>query len=666
MLRPADSAPAPRLPVALGIVGLACLAFVTLAYPASTRVFAWPWSLAYGGVLLAPTLVLLARAFDSRRPLALPHPLWTGSALAFAATVLASAFLSPWSGPSLLWSAPLLAAVPCFFALHDALRSRTLSLSKLNTIVGLGFAAVILTSLGSWLPTLPGRSFAAIVEARNPFPLGHSNYTAGVALLALPWFAYLAWQTHARVRLAWLVAFVAALVVLLSSGSRAAIPALGALGFAALLVAPLPRRRKLTLLLALPVAALAVAFAHPRTRAMLSPADPSAAPNVSNVQRAAMLTAAVRMGADRPLFGYGPGTTPLAYPRYRAGLDGGAENVLQLHSTPAQLWAELGTAGLLSSLALASLAFIAFLRSATPHPAGLALVGYAVFALADWQLDLPLFAFAVALSLASLAPAAPASAPRLTLALGLATLGGLASVTLLGRPDPTPPLNLRALALASTGTPSANAEAVTLLRTSLAQNPDQEIAHFNLGWLLLVSDPAAAERHFIEAIHLVPDKGGVLFGLGLARLNQNRSTEAARAFALECLNDPAFLFSPWWREPSLAAHLADTRVAFAQLTTLTQKKLPPTSWAAAQLPAVTALAPRLGDIPAGPAHTYRRERRGYPVLIRDLNYAPPFDLYDVRELPLSLFLTLTPTPLPPKSWLPAPLLLELLDAPLRP
>lgn len=642
---------------ALGVVGLVCLAIITLVSPGATRMFAWPWSLAYAGALLAPVLVLLLYAFDTQRdqPLALPSRPWCFVALATACTVLVSALVSPYRGPSLLWSAPFLAAVAVFFAIHHALHSGLVRPARLELFVGLFFAAAVLVSLVLWLPTLPGRSLQLIADARNPYPLGHSNYTAGLALLALPWFGVFAARTAGRPRAAWIAALVVTLVILISSGSRAAMPALAALGLAALFLAPLPRRKKIILLLALPIAALAFAVANPRTRAMFTPADPAAAPNISNVQRSAMLTAAARMGQDRPWFGWGPGTTPLAYPRYRGGLDGGAENVLQLHSTPAQLWAEFGAAGLACTLAAAALALLAFVRSATPSPAALALVGYTVFSFADWQLDVPVFAFAVALCLAQLAPPATPSSPSPRF-LGFFALGALALVALLGRADPTPELNVRALALARE--PAAAPEAIAFLRESLALNPDQEIAHFNLGWLLLVRDPATAERHFIETIHLVPDKGGVYFGLGLARLNQNRPAEAARAFALECLNDPAFIFSPWWRESSLSPHVSAIRAAFTDLIALAQKKLPRATWAAAQLPAVAALAPRLGVVPTGPERAYRRERTAYPVLTRDLNHAPPLDLYDVRELA-------PPSPaLAAKGWLPNSLLLELLDAPL--
>ena len=57
---------------------------------------------------------------------------------------------------------------------------------------------------------------------------------------------------------------------------------------------------------------------------------------------------------------------------------------------------------------------------------------------------------------------------------------------------------------------------------------------------------------------------------------------------------------------------------------------------------------------------YRRERIGYPVLMRNSDLAPPFDLYDVREDPR--FPASVPFPLPDKGWLPSPMLLKLLDA----
>jgi len=446
---------------------------------------------------------------------------------------------------------------------------------------------------------------------------------------------------------------------------------------------------------------------------MLRREPASAEPNLSNVQRTAMLTAGWRMGADRPLLGWGPGSTPFVYPHYRAGLEGGAENVLQLHSAPIQLWAELGVFGLVGAFAFLLLALRAAvvtqnaigpdLRSGSasqaadlecnhgdtafrPHLVVLGLAGYGVFSFTDWQLDVPVFAFALAAG-AALLPA-PAAGPRFSLrvALGVLSFAALASIALLGRRDPTSALNVQALALAQN---SAKADAaIGLLQKSLALNPDQEIAHFNLGWLLVVRDPAVAERHFLAAAHLVPDKGGVYFGLGLARLNQGRREAAVRAFALECLNDPLFLTSPWWRVPPLGELRQTHALEFIRLSQEVAQRLALRGgWVAREAAYNAALTewllgqsapgemlgrsltpervtyfahrPAPPDFKRGPVRAYRRERTGYPVLMRDLDLPVPTDLFDVQENPLAAdelrFLFSR------KGWLPSPLLLALLD-----
>src|SRR5690606_29810095 len=109
--------------------------------------------------------------------------------------------------------------------------------------------------------------------------------------------------------------------------------------------------------------------------------------------------------------------------------------------------------------------------------------------------------------------------------------------------------------------------------------PHQEIAHLNLAWLLVVDDPAAAATHFRAAARLVPDKGSVYFGLGLARLNAGDRRAAVRALALECLNDPAFTLSPWWHVPAVAALRADVLLHLATLHARIAPRLPPASWA---------------------------------------------------------------------------------------
>lgn len=677
--------------------GLACLAVLTLIDRGATRQYATPWNQLLWFAQLAPFAVLLLRCFSVNTPFALPSRAWCLLAAALAAIVLGSALASPYRGPSLLSALLPLAGLAAFFSLHDWLqRAATGRPAQLTSIAGWAGLAVSLVSLTQWLTgalTSPQgfHSLAGLLGYRNESPLGHSNYTAGLALLALPWLGALAWQTRGARRAGWCAATLLALAMLFTSGSRGGLLGLGALVLVALLNVRLGWKKLLLWTALAAAAALALALAHPRTRTIVFRKSTAAAElNTSAIQRSAMFSAGLRMGIDRPLLGWGPGTAPLVYPRYRAGLDGGVENALQLHSTPVQLWADLGVAGLIGAVALLLLAARGARRCST---AATALGGYAIFALTDWQLDVPIFPFALAACAALLA--APGKChliddtarhrPRLL--LGAAALGTLALFALLGQRDPAPARNVRALALARD--PAQSGRAVALLRESLALNPDQEIAHFNLGWLLVVREPAAAEKHFLAAARLVPDKGGVYFGLALARLNAARPRDGlVRALALECLNDPLFLTSPWWREPSLhslqpdtfraVAHFADTlahtralahpglvseaRYTAALARWLSQQDAPGEMLARANTAtrvSFFAQRPAQPDFATAPVRQYHRERPGYPVLMRNLDLPVPLDLFAVQEnlLAAGKFAFLFPA----KGWLPSPLLLSLLD-----
>jgi hypothetical protein len=471
-------------------------------------------------------------------------------------------------------------------------------------------------------------------------------------LLGLPWLGLAARRAAGARRAGWTVLAALALLNLFNSGSRGGLLGLAALGLAAAASARLGWKKfALVGTAALALVAL-LAVASPRIRGLLGPRDPLAEPSLTDVQRTAMAKAGILMGRDRFMLGWGPGTTPLAYPRYRQEVSGGAENVLQLHSLPIQLWAETGATGVLIA---AALGFLVLVNRSRAPVAAVTLAGYAVFALTDYQLDVPVFSAAVALLLALLTPpAAPPVAARLRRGVALAALAGVAVIAGLGRRDPTPRLNTAALALAKI--PAQHDRAVALLDESLRLNPDQELAHFNLGWLLVVSDPLAAEQHFLTAATLVPDKGGVYFGIGLARLNQGRRKDAARALALECINEPLFLASPWWNVPEVAALREAAAAEYRRM--LAPRAGNP--WVEKQAALLLTLAPRLGQVSAGPEKNYRRERLGYPVLMRDLDLPIPVDLYDVREDPR--FPASVPFPLPSKGWLPSDRLLNLLYA----
>jgi len=651
-----------RLPVRiLTAVGLTGLAVLTLLDRGATRMYAFPWTWVQAAVLATPPLLLLLRLGVNGIAFRLPAPAWLTTAGLTVLVPLLGSLFSPFRESSLLLAAGPLAAACLFLLLYDWLngtdnRHRVL----LERILAGAAGVLVITSTLQWLSDLVAMDRAALLsrevfEMRNPHPLGHSNYTAGLMLLGLPWLGWLAWRSCGWLRVAWVVALILAMLALFTSGSRGGLLGLAALAAVGVCASGLGWKRMLLFTGAGVVLVSLLAVANPRIRDFLGPRDPLAEPNLSTVQRTAMLEAGVRMGRDRPLLGWGPGTTPLVYPRYRAVLAGGAENVLQLNSTPLQLWAETGAAGLLGALLLGGLIARHWRRSPV---AAVTLAGYLVFALTDYQLDVPVFAAAVATLAALLADGSLRAGINSRRGVAFTVLVALMAILVLGRRDPAPFLNGRALALA--GEQAGRTEAVTLLQSSLRLNPDQEIAHFNLGWLLLVPDPAQAEHHFLAAARLVPDKGGVYFGLGLARLNQGRTADAAATLALECINDPRFLASPWWTEPAIALlRDAAAKVYEEQLTSAVLPASNVNPWLQQQVALLRTLAPRLGRAQSVSKSGYRRERIGYPVLMRNLDITPPVDLYDVREDPH--FPETVSFPLPGKGWLPSPLLLKLLD-----
>lgn len=697
----------PHAPSLFASAGLVCVALLTLVDRGATRAYASPWIAFFWFAHLAPFAALLLRTLPSGRPFVLPARPWLWLAAAATSIVAASALVSPHRGVATLAAFTPFAAIATFFLVHDWICSGGEgAANRLLQAAGWFFVTATAFSLTLWAADLWNggqlRPFSTWFDYRNTHTLGHSSYTAGLALLGLPWVATLARRTHGLTRLGWASGALLVLLLLITSGSRGGLLGVGALLVLALTQVRLSWKRLLLWLPAAIALAASLALLHPRTRTMLLRSSNGTNLATSTVQRSAMLTAGWRMGSDRPLLGWGSGTTPLVYPRYRAGLDGGVENALQLHSTPVQIWADFGALGL---GCLAGL-LVLVIRDALPGrrrsfvagpeplsgPALLALAGYGTLALTDYQLDVPVFALSVAACAALVARSTPTGrSDGMVRILGLAGAGALALVVVFGSRDPAPQLNSRALSLAQA---QQEAAAITLFQESLALNPDQEIAHFNLGWLLVVRDPAQAERHFRAAAQLVPDKGGVYFGIALARLNQPeaaRTGEVAPALALECLNDPLFLTAPWWRQPEIAAWRKQALASLRQLADRARAELTarddPRQGEAAYVPALAewldgagplssvlaqshspervrffASRPAVPDFATAPGRTYRRERRAYPVLMRNLDLPTPVDLFDVQENELAAdelrFL------FPPKGWLPAPLLLALLDPPI--
>jgi O-antigen ligase len=614
-MRPAEPAVAamPRLRMMDTVIVVAVVALLlglTLAHPSATRIHTWPWAL-FAAVywLLLVTLAIASSTWTTYPRW--PNPLVPAGLLLLAAATAFSALMSPFAAASLPRIWPTLGGTALFFLLHWWLsfprgpQSRTVALARGVSLI---CAVVLVVSLVQW----SRGNWPLLWGPRNTIPFGHSIYTAGFVVLALPWCVWSAWQNRAGARALWIAMIGVGLVVLASTSSRGGVLAFASAAAAAagliLLRAPWSTPRKFGIALACVAMAAAAVLTNPRLRALVLERSWSDAAQESNVQRSAMIAAGLKLGQERPWLGWGPGTVPLAYPRVRAQLDGGVDNVLQLHNTPIQLWATTGLAGIvaLALLAAGTVHAAAFrLRTKVAAPESLAaaasLGGYGLFALTDHQFDVPFINALAAANLAILT-ATPARRRharrrpprRSTLLVGLATAVVFFALPLLrdlrarhgyesavvaweeGRASDWLRALDRAAALAPTdvfyqhhaagalmrareterdATKQAGhtLAAVQRLEASLRTGVHQEFAHFNLGWLNLELERAIpAAHHFIAAAHLVPDKGGVYFGLGLALQAAGDSEQAIRAFALEWVSDPLSMSSPAWEVPLLA------------------------------------------------------------------------------------------------------------------
>jgi hypothetical protein len=205
--------------------------------------------------------------------------------------------------------------------------------------------------------------------------------------------------------------------------------------------------------------------------------------------------------------------------------------------------------------------------------------------------------------------------------------------------------------------------------------------------LLLQSNPAAAEQHFREAARLVPDKGGVYLGLSAALRAQERAGDALQALAVELVNDPAFCFSPLWSTQQFADLRSPALVAAAEKIAATGSATENARFTSAfflwlagddskfadvlEHASATARPILESGLPRGglwraafsPTMRYtegiRRQRTAYPLIMRNTDMPPPFDLHVVIDSSATTFRM--SRLFPPKGWLSGPQLRMLLS-----
>jgi hypothetical protein len=599
----------------------------TLLPNSTTQMVTWPWVALWQALVLLPmvwlgwqvwhkplTQLRLGNGFD-----------WLAgfTVVGLVISTLAANFPQPARWYALAAIAPLAA----LYALMGWLTpERVGKLLKAQAYLAIAF---MVCSLGLWLintifPELSRlESFRAIgvhqaldlgvLPLRNGFPLGHQNYVAGYVVLMLPLLVGLALTDKTWQRWVWLVSAGLGGVTLYSTSSRAGVLALTVLVVAAVVGVVLSRPRSKRVVIPVGVFALALLgvlmVTNPRLQGLWGSFRQGSTWKTMDAYRVITHTIGWHMGLERPWTGWGLGSVPLLFQRYRpiwAGRE--AELHFQLHSTPAQLWAELGLWGIGLPIAAAVLVLYGFWRyrqSPVEPPVSPLLVGmlaaglgsYSVLSLTDYQLDvipisgvLIIYLAIILFQLRSVpvVAAADVSPRRRRIGVGVGIGLWLASVIWLipihrawaassqgfwELQKENYPGFVQYLQRSQRGVPweayypfqlgwaigdlslraddpqvanQARTDAIAWFQQANQVSPYREFGYSNLGWLQAPVDPEAALSAFAQAAQLVPAKMGVFFGLGYSLWLNNQPDAAATAMALEIIRHPRTLTSSIW------------------------------------------------------------------------------------------------------------------------
>jgi uncharacterized protein involved in response to NO len=407
------------LPTATGIGTVGFYILFTLLPNSNSLMVKWPWVFIWQfGLMLGPIALLFQLWQKSFRPLGNRLDWLAGT---WCTVLVLSATFAQFSHQALWYGWAAICNIAFLYSLNTWLTSpnRVRYLLTFQGILSVLFSGL---SLISWffqtvrpyqqtLQELKSygieKSFdlQQIPTLRNWHPIGHQNYVAGYLLLALPLLIGLAFSQTGWKRMAWLGGFALSLATLYSTASRGSWFGLvvSTFVFIGLSAWQYPKLRKVLFGSGLvSFGAIALwAFSSDRLRSLFTSLATHSTASESTY-RLITNTTGWHMGLDHPIFGAGLGSVALLYQKYRpewAGRE--AELTYQLHSTPAQLWAELGLAG--AVLTLTSLMVIGYLglrwckttASANTSTATIlpvtgivsGLAGYSIYALTDYQLD---------------------------------------------------------------------------------------------------------------------------------------------------------------------------------------------------------------------------------------------------------------------------------------
>lgn len=599
-------------------------AIFTLMADSHSLMVQWPWVAIWQIGLLCPILWLLSQIWHHKSLTGLGNGFDLITGIIVLGLIISSLF-SPFPNQARWYSWAAIGIICALYALHqwiitDNSPQRRYAILSFQGYLSLAF---IIISLFLWTSQTLSPELArirelqqngveisfdfSVLELRNWAPLGHQNYVAGFLVLALPLLLGLAILAKNWQRWLWFTGIGLGILDLYTTSSRGGW--LGLIGVCVVGLGILIFRSEIPRLwlglggLATLLFLFIVIFANNRLKTVITSLVQGGGDNEFSYRWINTLIG-WQMGSENFLTGIGLGNVPITYQHYRPLIAGRAsELIYQLHSTPAQLFAELGIWGILAGIGLVTLLIFHFFRSPAPDNFSdqillplvyTGLFGYGLMSLTDYQLDNIAIAGTLTIYLACLTSSLPrketkflAIPPKGIFFTGLGIVlvmiiwllpihrawqlssygfdflaekkiapfrDTLIKAHQLAPWEPYYPYqlgwNLGDLAI-NTNNPQALNEGIKYFQVGNQVSPYQEFGHSNLGWLQLRQNPSAATKSFIESIKLIPAKRGVFQGLAVSLLAQNQPDLAIEAFALEAVRDPLFITSSLWRLPSL-------------------------------------------------------------------------------------------------------------------
>lgn len=417
----------------LGGLGLLIYVVFVLLPESTTQAITWPWVLIWQTGLFCLALVALLRLWRRKLPFwLLGNKLDWAIALLFVAICLSTIFAQ--FPAQATWNSCIgFALIAAIYATHNYLH-QTGSLNWLLAFQGGLSLVFIAESLVLWFVNTLSPSLTQLnqlrdfginlnfdfsdIRSRNGFPLGHQNYVAGFLMLAIPLLIGLA-IAQPRRRIIWGIGVGLGCINLYTTSSRGGFLGISVLLVFGILVLLLRSKARLQVLLggmgAIAVTAILIAFNN-RLQSLVSSLLSGRGSSELLYRIIAAYTGG-QIGLDHLAVGAGPGSAALLYQRYRPDWAGReAEMMFQLHSTPVQIWAELGSLGSLTA-AIAIFALLGlFVRlhfsstwrsDAQQQIITYALFGgllaYAVQAITDYQLDVFAISGSLVIFIASIA-----------------------------------------------------------------------------------------------------------------------------------------------------------------------------------------------------------------------------------------------------------------------